>query len=216
MGTANDLSACSSALFVMAERTPSVRKYRDVLETVVSSAMDFVVKSTTPNSNPPPLTREDAAKTAVSFTPHEHQAVESLLGLSSLNQDPNLETSRRKHHLHQRHQSNPIPVHESNTFTNSWEPLQAPTHSSSVPHNPPPATENIENWPMEPLFDFQWHNSSDPEVSFANGQDNMLWDGMGDLQLPGGSERENVWAGDKHGLNMINKLLGIDSTARNP
>lgn len=208
MGTANDLSACSSALFVMAERTPSVRKYRDVLETVVSSAMDFIVKSTNPNTDPPPLTREDAAKTAGSFTPHEHQAVESLLGLSSLSQ----EHDREQLHPQQRqkHPSNTGFSLPNNNFKNYWEPEQ----SQNFPAAPPPATESIANWPLEPLFDFQWHNTSDPEASFTNGQDNMIWDGMGDLQLPGGSERENVWAGDKHGLNMINKLLGIDATTK--
>lgn len=206
MGTANDLSACSSALFVMAERTPSVRKYRDVLETVVSSAMDFVVKSANPNNNPPPLTREDAAKTAGSFTPHEHQAVESLLGLSSLPQEQDREqipTQQR-----QRHHSNKGPSLANNNFTNLWEPQQ-PQALSNVP---PPATESIENWPLEPLFDFPWHSTSDPEATLSSGQDSMIWEGVGDLQLPGGSERENVWAGDKHGLHMINRLLGIDST----
>ncbi|KAF7178926.1 hypothetical protein CNMCM7691_007750 [Aspergillus felis] len=39
---ANDLRACSSALFVMAERNPSLRKYRDGLENTINQAMDFV------------------------------------------------------------------------------------------------------------------------------------------------------------------------------
>ncbi|KAL4949237.1 fungal-specific transcription factor domain-containing protein [Aspergillus filifer] len=38
----NDLRACSSALFVMAERHPSVRKYRDALETAITRVMDYV------------------------------------------------------------------------------------------------------------------------------------------------------------------------------
>ncbi|KAG9240678.1 putative Zn(II)2Cys6 transcription factor [Calycina marina] len=38
----NDLRACSSALFVMAERTPVVKKYRDALETVISATMEFL------------------------------------------------------------------------------------------------------------------------------------------------------------------------------
>ncbi|KAL4877440.1 fungal-specific transcription factor domain-containing protein [Aspergillus karnatakaensis] len=41
----NDLRACSSALFVMAERHPSVRKYRDALETTINRVMDYVSDS---------------------------------------------------------------------------------------------------------------------------------------------------------------------------
>ncbi|KAL3462780.1 fungal-specific transcription factor domain-containing protein [Aspergillus heterothallicus] len=42
MSVSNDLRACSSALFVMAERHPSVRKYRDALETTINRVMDYV------------------------------------------------------------------------------------------------------------------------------------------------------------------------------
>ncbi|KAL3447845.1 fungal-specific transcription factor domain-containing protein [Aspergillus insuetus] len=42
MTVSNDLRACSSALFVMAERHPSVRKYRDALETTINRVMDYV------------------------------------------------------------------------------------------------------------------------------------------------------------------------------
>ncbi|KAM3079595.1 hypothetical protein ACMFMG_006010 [Clarireedia jacksonii] len=49
----NDLRACSSALFVMAERTPVVKKYRDALETVISATMDFI--SRVPDSSPATL-----------------------------------------------------------------------------------------------------------------------------------------------------------------
>ena len=38
----NDLRACSSALFVIAERTPVVKKYRDALETVTGATMEFL------------------------------------------------------------------------------------------------------------------------------------------------------------------------------
>lgn len=41
---ANDLRACSSALFVMAERSSGLKKYRDILETIICSAMDFVTE----------------------------------------------------------------------------------------------------------------------------------------------------------------------------
>jgi len=42
----NDLRACSSALFVMAERTPAVKKYRDALETVIGATMEFLADPT--------------------------------------------------------------------------------------------------------------------------------------------------------------------------
>ncbi|KAJ5190825.1 uncharacterized protein N7498_009810 [Penicillium cinerascens] len=38
----NDLRACSSALFVMAERNQKLKNYRDGLETIINRAMDFV------------------------------------------------------------------------------------------------------------------------------------------------------------------------------
>ncbi|KAJ5689709.1 hypothetical protein N7462_004101 [Penicillium macrosclerotiorum] len=38
----NDLRACSSALFVMAERNSRVKSYRDYLESIINRAMDFV------------------------------------------------------------------------------------------------------------------------------------------------------------------------------
>lgn len=40
----NDLRACSSALFVMAERTPVVKKYRDALENVIGATMEFLAQ----------------------------------------------------------------------------------------------------------------------------------------------------------------------------
>ncbi|TVY26180.1 putative transcriptional regulatory protein [Lachnellula hyalina] len=48
----NDLRACSSALFVMAERTPVVKKYRDALENVIGATMEFLAQIAPPNPNP--------------------------------------------------------------------------------------------------------------------------------------------------------------------
>ncbi|KAL2814681.1 fungal-specific transcription factor domain-containing protein [Aspergillus cavernicola] len=45
ISVSNDLRACSSALFVMAERHPSVRKYRDALETTINRVMEYVSDS---------------------------------------------------------------------------------------------------------------------------------------------------------------------------
>ncbi|PQE05191.1 C6 transcription factor protein [Rutstroemia sp. NJR-2017a BBW] len=62
----NDLRACSSALFVMAERTPVVKKYRDALETVISATMDFI--SRVPASTPAALSMHQAIPRA-----HQHR-----------------------------------------------------------------------------------------------------------------------------------------------
>jgi len=47
----NDLRACSSALFVMAERTPVVKKYRDALENVIGATMEFLARAPQPSPN---------------------------------------------------------------------------------------------------------------------------------------------------------------------
>lgn len=39
---ANDIRACSSAMFFMSERNPSLSKYRDGLETIINRVMEFV------------------------------------------------------------------------------------------------------------------------------------------------------------------------------
>ncbi|KAL4871493.1 hypothetical protein BDV12DRAFT_206236 [Aspergillus spectabilis] len=56
ISVSNDLRACSSALFVMAERHPSVRKYRDALETTINRVMDYVSDSQVPQSPAGPHT----------------------------------------------------------------------------------------------------------------------------------------------------------------
>ncbi|KAJ6131113.1 hypothetical protein N7523_001573 [Penicillium sp. IBT 18751x] len=47
----NDLRACSSALFVMAERNVRLKNYRDGLETVIDRAMEFVQEASQANSS---------------------------------------------------------------------------------------------------------------------------------------------------------------------
>ncbi|GAB1202018.1 hypothetical protein APSETT445_000618 [Aspergillus pseudonomiae] len=46
---ANDLRACSSAMFAMAERKSSFRKYRDDLENMINRVMAFVDEASTPS-----------------------------------------------------------------------------------------------------------------------------------------------------------------------
>lgn len=50
----NDLRACSSALFIMAERTPVVKKYRDAPENVIGATMEFLARAPPPNPSQEP------------------------------------------------------------------------------------------------------------------------------------------------------------------
>lgn len=82
----NDLRACSSALFVMAERTPAVKKYRDALETVIGATMEFMAR-------PTGMEHRGIESRA------DHEVVQSLLGLSAQQSPdqiklPNLKRSR--------------------------------------------------------------------------------------------------------------------------
>ncbi|VUC25928.1 unnamed protein product [Clonostachys rosea] len=47
--TANNLRACSSTLFAAAERNNSLKKYCDVLETIIETVMDHVAQATSPH-----------------------------------------------------------------------------------------------------------------------------------------------------------------------
>ncbi|KAL4927992.1 transcription factor domain-containing protein [Aspergillus undulatus] len=58
ISVSNDLRVCSSALFVMAERHPSVRKYRDALETAINRAMDYVSDAQQNQNHPETATAE--------------------------------------------------------------------------------------------------------------------------------------------------------------
>lgn len=46
---ANGLRACSSSLFVLAERNSTLRKYCDVLESVITAVMDHVEQTSSPD-----------------------------------------------------------------------------------------------------------------------------------------------------------------------
>ncbi|PYI09746.1 hypothetical protein BO78DRAFT_436581 [Aspergillus sclerotiicarbonarius CBS 121057] len=72
----NDLRACSSALFVMAERNASLKKYRDGLETIINRVMEDVndaaydcqsVSMRTKSVNTPPV-EENAGQTTAGDT----------------------------------------------------------------------------------------------------------------------------------------------------
>lgn len=67
----NDLRACSSALFVMAERTPSIAKYRDALENVITATMEFLAKPKSQQdsvSQPPHQSHADIPTTSPNFS----------------------------------------------------------------------------------------------------------------------------------------------------
>ncbi|CAH0045989.1 unnamed protein product [Clonostachys solani] len=58
--TANNLRACSSTLFAAAERNNSLKKYCDVLETIIETVMDHVAQATSPH-----VTADDAATSSL-------------------------------------------------------------------------------------------------------------------------------------------------------
>ncbi|CZR52342.1 related to C6 transcription factor [Phialocephala subalpina] len=66
----NDLRACSSALFVMAERTPVVKKYRDALENVIGATMEFLARAPT-QAPAPEQTSPTQTHASVSQTPQQ-------------------------------------------------------------------------------------------------------------------------------------------------
>lgn len=83
----NDLRACSSALFVMAERTPVVKKYRlvlfmllfrilsnetsDALENVISATMEFLANAPPPTADQDILTSPSQAQSATDRLQHK-------------------------------------------------------------------------------------------------------------------------------------------------
>ncbi|KAL3257378.1 hypothetical protein ABHI18_006898 [Aspergillus niger] len=64
VAVSNDLRACSSALFVMAERNSSLKKYRDGLEMIINRVMEYVNDAAKADSMPSESqTQEDAIPT---------------------------------------------------------------------------------------------------------------------------------------------------------
>ncbi|KAE9380683.1 hypothetical protein N431DRAFT_540260 [Stipitochalara longipes BDJ] len=67
----NDLRACSSALFVMAERTPVVKKYRDALENVMNATMEFLARAPVDPNQDPTLTSPIITHGSITRTPQQ-------------------------------------------------------------------------------------------------------------------------------------------------
>lgn len=86
----------------MAERTATVRKYRDVLETVIKCAMDFVAKSSVPQTPQ----SDDRIRSRAANHKDNHPIVRSLLGLSGPQEPVNI-PAREQDHTWQ------IPTHDS-------------------------------------------------------------------------------------------------------
>lgn len=198
MTVSNDLRACSSALFVMAERTPRVKKYRDVLETVITGAMDFVSKNTDPSlpNNVPQTQRSSSA-----ISSHEQQAVQSLLGLSTATQSNNSNYTGPLDISQLLQQSN----ERAYSSGNSWQ--HTPTQEESTQQL---LRTDIHDWPMEPLFDFQWQNDQVPDETIDTSLQVPYWQ-LGSTMENVEPPVENVWAGDRYGLQMINQLLSLDA-----
>jgi hypothetical protein len=181
----------------MAERTPVVKKYRDVLENVITSAMDFVARTTDPGygaqqrdlsedfpsqSN---QQRQDSGTTSGIFSKDDHQIVQGLLGLSA--QQP---------------------------------PDQVPASlASSVPSqtNPPPESvnltsrqqqttfENLQNQTMPSGFRNEIYTNGRPEIRGWN-----LSSEFSDSQYFGDEWGQNVWEGDRYSFQMLNEMMSLD------
>jgi hypothetical protein len=80
----NDLRACSSALFVMAERTPVVKKYRDALENVIGATMEFLARAPQPNSAEETTSGGTPAQVLSSAAQTPQHKVRDLSGLPPL------------------------------------------------------------------------------------------------------------------------------------
>ncbi|KAB8209559.1 fungal-specific transcription factor domain-containing protein [Aspergillus parasiticus] len=86
MSVANDLRACSSAIFAMAERKSSFRKYRDDLENMINRAMAFVDEASSHNlciSNQLATGVEGSSGSHFANLENSKDPVASTLGLQS-------------------------------------------------------------------------------------------------------------------------------------
>lgn len=184
---ANDLRACSSVLFVMAERTSTVKKYRDVLETVIKSAMDFIAKPSIPQ-----VTGSYTHRRSRETNPrHNHQVVQSLLGISAQQVPANIPAPQTR--------SGHQPV-------NAW---QTPMQDFS-----PSSTLNMSTGPLEPLLEasqpFAIYDESGNGLQNGVGQDQSL-DPVGYSQQMFMGSTPTMWEGDRFSVQMLNEMLMLDS-----
>ncbi|RDW60105.1 hypothetical protein BP5796_11711 [Coleophoma crateriformis] len=202
---ANDLRACSSALFVMAERSSGLKKYRDVLETVIGSAMDFVTETiATPGAKFPMKARKNtgdhrnlqamqslqaSVQKAVEPPSHPHPYQPQVPSATSL--------SPLQHSLHQAHDMN-----------NSMNQQSCPSGSF-------PAPEYLE---AEPQHTCGLEPGMQPSRLFATPEElqaearQLRWLQPGDSILEDPMPcptlfDEEFWEADRFGLQMMNELL---------
>ncbi|RDW84474.1 hypothetical protein BP6252_02064 [Coleophoma cylindrospora] len=205
MSVANDLRACSSALFVMAERSSGLKKYRDVLETVIGSAMDFVTESiATPGAKFPRKGRKTAG---------DHRNLQAMQGLQAPVQKE-VEPS-----------SHPHPDQPQVPSDTSLSPLQQPLHQAHDTNNSTNqqsclsgsflAPEHLE---AEPQHTHGLEPGREPSRLFSTAEEleteaqQFRWLQTGDsiLEYPMPCSTlfdEEFWEADRFGLQMMNELL---------
>lgn len=185
LSVANDLRACTAALFVMAERTPVVKKYRDVLETVITSAMEFISRSPVhTNSSFHDQHSGDHRETNRMFSKDDHQVVLSLLGLSA-QQAPD---------------QNQIPK----SLATSPQTGNFPPPATSIAGHQRVSFESVQNSSMNAEFSI----ASNPYVRGGNRE----WDlGLGEPYL---AEEwgQNLWEGDRFSFQMLNQMMTLDTS----
>lgn len=185
LSVANDLRACTAALFVMAERTPVVKKYRDVLEAVINSAMDFISRSD--ESSAPSLqgaqTSNNRPANAGLFSKEDHQVVLSLLGLSA-QQTPD---------------QNQVP----GSLATSPRTQTFPSNTDTIPHKSQALHEPLQG----PSMNAEFHSHIN---QYGRGE-SRDWDlGLGEPYL-GDEWGQNLWEGDRFSFQMLNQMMTLDT-----
>lgn len=163
----NDLRACSSALIVMAERTPVVKKYRDAFEAVISATMEFMARPTS-SSNPtaalPSIQNGDSSmnndKSLANSQSQDHQGFHSRSGSgTSSHMDSQTHLATSLHESPKQFSTQFLPG--SVTFTpeyNSWQPDQF--FSPATPSQQPPPEYQPEYQPSSRGNAFKWPANS--------------------------------------------------------
>ncbi|RFU30446.1 hypothetical protein B7463_g5916, partial [Scytalidium lignicola] len=187
ISVANDLRACSSVLFVMAERTSTVKKYRDVLETVIKSAMDFVAKPSMPQTTHSYNHRRSRKTNST----QDQQIIQSLLRLSAQQAPTNIPAPQRgpRHesaNARQTRMQDFSPNSTLNTSTGAYEP------------------------PLEAARPFAAYDEFGDSLHNGVMQDQGL-DPMGFSQQQPMGSTPTTWEGDKFSVQMLNEMLVLDS-----
>lgn len=165
----------------MAERTSTVKKYRDLLESVIQGTMDFIIKGCTVQS--PSIHKQRESRE--SNIRQDQQAVQSLLRLSAQQEPTHIPPSQP------RSESHPV---------NAWQTSTHDSSSNSISN----ISSEIESHSEEPR-PFAAYDEFGDGLQNDVVQDQELYP-MGDALLYT-SRRPGTWEGDRFTAQMLNELL---------